>query len=49
MKCSNYFRPFFRDVLKTGKNACMKYDKLIIDKEAYMYDEETEHIKKCTK
>lgn len=49
MKCRIDLRPFLRDALKSKQTAYLRYDKLIIDKETYMYDKETENIKLCTK
>ena len=49
MKSRNDLRPFLRDALKSGKKAFIKYDKLVIEKDAFMYDENTENIKLCSK
>ena len=38
MKARNYLRKFLRDALKNNKKAYLKYDKLIIEGEAYEYD-----------
>ena len=45
MKCRNDLRSFLRDTLKASKNAYIKYDELVIEKDTFMYDENTEDIK----
>ena len=49
MKSRNDLRPFLRDALKSGKKVFIKYDKLVIEKDTFMYDENTENIKLCSK
>ena len=44
MKARNNLRKFLRDALKNNKKACLKYDKLIIEGEAYEYDSTLEDI-----
>ena len=44
MKARNNLRKFLRDALQNNKKACLKYDKLIIEGEAYEYDSTLEDI-----
>ncbi|MEW8544943.1 MAG: hypothetical protein AB2693_15565 [Candidatus Thiodiazotropha sp.] len=44
MKVRNDLRPFLKKALSEGKDAHLKYDKLIINRDAYTYDNETEGL-----
>ena len=44
MKTRNNLRKFLKDALKDNKRAFLRYDKLIIEGDAYVYDPKTENI-----
>ena len=44
MKARNDLRPFLRKAKTEGQNAYIRYDTLMIENTAYIYDEETEDI-----
>ena len=47
IKWRNDLLPFLRGALKSGKRAYLKYDKLFIDKDRYVFNEGTDDIKEC--
>ena len=44
MKARNNLRKFLKDALKDNKRAFLRYDKLVIEGDAYIYDQDTDDI-----
>ena len=44
MKARNNLRKFLKDALKDNKRAFLRYDKLLIEGDAYIYDQDTDDI-----